>query len=392
MPAHAQDQPAQRVKTCVVYTIQDLSPGAETAEFALPITASVSAAIEVSGFSMVPSDALGVEVQKRGLDPRALLGETALIAVARALNADLAVSGYYVVKEEQIFISLQCWDVQAGRLVTSMQEKARFNLAFYSFLHDHVADMVPHIQLHEQPTTAALPATARGPALTEIAFLSPDEGMEISIAGDLGIGTITDGKLLWRPDGLIQGTPLVVDKRKPGYHTSRQTVRALGEIRLSRLEKEHTLSVEADWTWGQLAGLGSAFRYYLKPDGIFLFVSAYPFVQPPLTAAGSPLYHADFSLGAGSYLFLPPDFPVRLGISSGMGVVATIPGSPVLPAAGDFYLNVINWWLETNILGPVIFLRQEWKFTLGVGTNYLGMQWMTAANLPPMTLGVMFRW
>ena len=97
-------------------------------------------------------------------------------------------------------------------------------------------------------------------------------------------------------------------------------------------------------------------------------------------------------MGAGTYLFFPPDFPVRFGISSGVGMVATVPGSGVLPAGADFYLNVINWWLETDILGPVIFLRQEWKFTVGWGNNYLGTQWMMAANLPPMTLGVMFRW
>ena len=261
-PAHTQDQSPPRAKTCVVYTIQDLSAGTDTGDYALPITASVRAAIEVSGFSMVPADALEAEIQKGNVSPRALLGDTASLAVARVLKADLAVSGYYVVQDEQIFISLQCWDVQAGRLATGLQEDARFNLAFYSFLHEHVTEMLPHVQLRQETEAqgAAATASTRATALTRITFLSPDEGMEIRIAGDLSIGTISDGRLTWRPDGLSQGTRLVVEKRKPGYHTSWQTVRALGEIKLSRLEKEHTLSVEADWTWGQLAGLGSAFR------------------------------------------------------------------------------------------------------------------------------------
>ena len=158
------------------------------------------------------------------------------------------------------------------------------------------------------------------------------------------------------------------------------------------MEKEYMHGREVDWTWGQLAGLGTTYREYMMPDAFFIFVGTYLFVQPPLTSAGAPIYHADLSLGVGDYLFFPPDFPVRLGISAGAGMVTTISGGGVLPPGADLYLNVINWWVETKILGPVIFLRQEWKFTVGLGRNYLGTQWMTVTNIPPMTLGVMFRW
>jgi hypothetical protein len=389
VPGRAQDQASPQKKSCVVYTIQDLSTGRETADFATPITASISAAIEVSGFQMVPADVLGREVQESTITPRALQGESTILTVARALSADLAVSGFYVVRDEQIVISLQCWDVQAGRLVTGLQEKARFNLAFYSFLHDHVAQMIQRIQLRQEPAAAG---TGSKGTLTEIAFLSADEGMEIRLAGDLSIGTVTDGKLLWRPDGIRQETNLLVEKRKPGYHTAWQTVRAQGEIQLSKLEKEYMHGREVDWTWGQLAGLGTTYRAYAKPDELFVSLGSYLFIQPPMSSAGSPVYHADLNLGLGGYLFFPPDFPVRLGISSGAGMVITMSGGGVLPPAVDLYLNVMSWWIETSLLGPVIFLRQELKFALGVGYNYLGTQWITAAGLPPMTLGVMFRW
>jgi hypothetical protein len=393
LPACAQEEEAPpRQKACVVFPVQDLSTRAETAEFAPPITASISAAIEAGGYGMIPPETWEPEAQKSGLAPRALLGEAVALSVARALNADLAVSGYYVVQEGQVFISLQCWDVPRGMLVTGMQEKARFNLAFYSFLHDRVAAMLQRIQPRELPEAAAALGAAPAVTLGEISFLSPDEGMEVRLAGDVSIGTIADGRLLWKADGIGRGAELLVEKRKPGYHTSFQAVRALGEIRLSRLEKIYSHTVEVGWTWGQLVGIGAAYRLYTQPDSLFFFFAAYPFVQPPLTAAGSPIFHADFSLGVGGYLFFPPDFPVRLGISGGAGVIATIPVSPALRPAADWYLNVINWWLETNFLGPVIFLRQEWKFTLGAGDNYLGTNWIMPAHIPPMTLGVMFRW
>jgi hypothetical protein len=391
LPAAAQDQPALQKKSCVVFTMQDLSPSTENAEFAQPITASVRAAIEVGGFSMVGQELWSAEVQRRRLSPRALLAEATALAVAKAVGADMAVTGSYVVQDDQIYVSLQCWDVAAGRLITGLQQKARFNLAFYSFLNDRVTAMLPNIRFQEQHAQSSA-AAAPQLVLPEITFLSPDDGMEILLAGDYSIGVVSDGKLLWKGGGISPGTDLHIEKRKPGYHTSRQTVRAMREIKLSKLEKEHTRAIEVDWTWGQLAGLGSTLRGYLSPDGLFIFSSLYLFMQPPLTSAGSPIFHGDITLGLGGYLFFPPDFPVRLGVSSGLGFVSSNPTSPALPPAADFYIDVINWWIETDLLGPVIFLRQEWKFTLGVGYNYLGTQWMTAANLPPMTLGVMFRW
>ena len=391
LPAIAQDQAGTRKKACVVFTMEDLSGGTETSDYAQAITASVSAAIEVGGFAMVARDSWENEVQKRLLKRRALLTQATALAVANAVTADLAVTGYYTVQDEQIFVSLQCWDVRGGRLIAGMQQKARFNLAFYSSLHDRVAEMIPGIKLQEEPPQSIATAAPRL-TLPEITFLSPDEGMEVLLAGDASIGVITDGRLVWKSGGISPGTKLNLEKRKQGFHTASQTVRAVREIRLSKIEKIQTRALEADWTWGQLLGLGTALRIYTVPDTFFIFGSGYLFMQPPLSSAGSPIFHFDETFGLGGYLFFPPDFPVRLGISTGVGIVVTIPASAVVPPAADIYLNVINWWVETRVLGPVIFLRQEWKFTTGVGFNYLGTQWMTVANIAPMTLGVLFRW
>ena len=312
LPVAAEDQPAPEKKSCVIFTMQDLSPGAENAEFAQPITASVSAAIEVGGFSIIGQEIWSAEVQRRLLAPRALLAEGTALAVAKAVGADMAVTGYYIVQDEQIYISLQCWDVAAERLITGLQQKARFNLAFYSSLHDRVAAMLPDIRFQEE-RPQGLAATVQQLVLPEITFLSPDEGMEILLAGDYSIGVVTDGKLLWKGGGISPGTDLHVEKRKPGYHTSRQTVRAGREIRLSKLEKEHTGGVEVDWTWGQLAGLGTTLRGYLSPDGLFVFSSLYLFVQPPLTSAGSPIIHGDIAPGRRGIPVLSTGFSRQAG-------------------------------------------------------------------------------
>jgi hypothetical protein len=388
----AEDQAAVPDRSCIVYPVLDLSSGSAAADYSQPITDTIGAAIEVNGWKVLPPDPWLAEAEKKNLHPRALLDMGPGISVARDAGADMAVSGSYVVKDQEVFISLQCWDVKAGRLAAGIQEKARFNLAFYSYLHDRVARMLQRVVLSTPAEAAATAGAAPGIQLPQVTFLSPDEGMEVILSGDRSIGTVSGGKLVWIPGAISQGQAILVEKRKAGYHTAWQNVRVGEEVKLSGLARENRNGQEVDWTWGQLAGLGTTYRYYLAPDELFLAAGTYLFVQPPLTSAGTPIYHVDVNIGVGGYLFLPPDFPVRLGISSGAGVVTTFPGNPVLPPGADFYLTVINWWLETRILGPVVFLRQEWKFALGLGTNYLGTQWIMPASFPPLTLGVMFQW
>jgi hypothetical protein len=377
----------------VIFTVQDLSPGSETRDYQDPITTSISAAFRVGGYDLVSPDRWETEARRLSLDPRALLSEANALAVARAAGGDLALTGYYTVEGDRIYVSLQCWDVTAGVLAAGFQQTARFNLAFYSALHDQVAAMLPRI--HVQQPSSVQASAGGGPAsnlpvVDDLTFLSPDEGMELFLAGGARLGMIQNGRLEWQAAGLVPGSRFVVEKRKKGFHTGVQTVRAAKEIRLGGLVTEKTRAFEVDWTFGQLAGIGASLRAYSRPDAGFLFLANYFYVQPPLTSAGYSVFHYDISAGVGSYVILPPDSWVRLGVSTGAGSILTVTSGPANSSYGDVYWDVFNWWIETRVLGPVIFLRQEWKFTLGTGL--LGMQLMNVANFPPVTLGVVFRW
>src|SRR5271157_396695 len=139
LPAGGQQQEAGAKAQCAVFTIQDFSSGIENRDYEQPITASVSAAFEVGGYSVIPPEKWSIEAKKRTLNDRALLAESAAVSVAQAVGAVLAVTGYFTVVDDQIYISLQCWDVSAGALAAGLQQTARFNIAFYSALHDRVA-------------------------------------------------------------------------------------------------------------------------------------------------------------------------------------------------------------------------------------------------------------
>ena len=157
-------------------------------------------------------------------------------------------TGFYTVEDDRIYISIQCWDVSADVLAAGLQQTARFNIAFYSSLHDRVVEMLPqiHLETPRGPARSTAASVRRQPTVSELTFLSPDDGMEVILPGDTSLGTIADGKLVWQSGGLPLGSRISVEKRKEGFHTSFETVRAAREIRLSPMEDEK--SGQSNWT------------------------------------------------------------------------------------------------------------------------------------------------
>jgi hypothetical protein len=186
---------------------------------------------------------------------------------------------------------------------------------------------------------------------------------------------------------------VIVEKRKTGYHTSRQTVRLLtdGTVKLSPLAQTHKGENELDWTIVQLLGLGFTTRGFNVPDWFFAYGAAYLWAQPPAAIASRAVIHTDLSMGLGTYLFLPPGAPVRLGIYGGFGFVLSAFTVSGFPLYTDFYLNAFSWWIETGFAKINFFVRQEYRYDLGIGQNLLGRGWIIN-NFPPTTIGVMLKW
>jgi hypothetical protein len=372
-------------KVCV-FTIQNLTPGSAYAEYETVITQTVEQEFEGAGARLIKRGAWS-KAPRMPQDPGDLLRSPAAIAVAEDVGAAIAVNGSYVVEDEQILVSLQCWDVAARAPLSGFLRAWRFNLAFYNSLHEEITSkLVPRIAFRNDrspvPDTSPIP-------LPELSFLSPDEGMEVLVEGETPAGVIEDGRLSWAAGDLAKGTRLTVTKKKAGFHTAQQTVRVKPEIQLSPLAKETRQSAEVDWTLGQLVGLGFAVRGYAVPDTLFTWISGYLFLQLPSTSAGMPFFHSDVGTGVGAYVFFPPSSPVRLGVSTGLGAIFSFQPIAAAHPYVDFYLDVVNWWVEANIKGITFFFRQEWKFALGLANNLLGRDWVMVANsFPPMTIGI----
>jgi hypothetical protein len=371
----------------VVYTIQDLSPSSDTKDYEQTITQAVSAAFSAQGYALVPEDTWRKNMPSGALASNAMLRETEALAVAQTLSAALAVTGCYSVRNDEIFYSIQCWDVAGRKLLSGVEQTTPFNLAFFSALSEKLsADLLPK--------RGAVAAQESAPS---VVFTSSMDGMEVLLSQQMYVGRITQGRVTWPvAEPITAGAPpvkVVVEKRKAGYHAAQETVRLYTDkdVKLAPLAKEHAAEIELDWTVGQLLGLGATIRGFGVPDWDFGYVSSYLWAQPPAVLAPRAVIHADLSMGFGSYFLLPPGAPVRLGLSSGIGFTASALTTPGFPYYADFYLNVISWWIETGFEKTNFFLKQDYRYDLGNGANLLGRGWILG-NFPPTTIGVMVRW
>ena len=401
LPARAQGVLAGR-RVCVL-TIQNLTAGDDFAEYETSITDTIEQELAAAGARVISSSTW---VKSPGVprDTRDLLRGPIALAVARDADADLAVNGSYTVEDEQILVSVQCWDVAARAPVSGFLRTWRFNLAFYNSLHDEmVSRLIPRLASRgargAEDASGAEGGGSAGdatmgvslPPRTDIRFVSSQDAVEVLIEGETLAGVIENGRLDWTAGALPTGSKLRVLKKREGFHPSWQTIRVAPEVALSPLSKTAMEGIELDWTLGQMVGLGATLRGYWKPDSLYRWFSSYLFLQLPMTSTGRPYFHYDTGLGIGGYI-LPPGSAVRISLTTGIGAIFSIQGQPGATMFTDFYLNPLSWAVEAKLWGVTMFLRQEYKYTLGVGDNLLGRNLMTVSGtMPPLTLGVLFR-
>ena len=255
-----------------------------------------------------------------------LLGEKA--------GADMAFTGFYWMEKDRVLVSLQCYDVKAGTLITGFLHTWRFNLGFYNAIHAEIADLVQRVVFLSAPKLITLKNDVR---VDEITFTSPQNGMEVLIEGHKSVGRIQNGTLVFQTDGMKAGTPFMVEKRQDGYHTLRQTVIASPEVALTGLPRANNLSVEIDWTGGQLEGAGADAS--LVPEarldhGQFLRVPVHADSVRAQTQAG-PSMRTRSSWRVFTSSVLPRRVQVR---DIGRRWAPSLPGFPQLPC--QFYRRI----------------------------------------------------
>ncbi len=390
----APDQPsaqasAQALTACVFRAV-DLSPTSEYGEYQSILTDMLQAEVATSGFQVLPEDKWDVRREKRGYKDVDLLEADKALEVAAEAGARLAVSSFYRVEKGQFVLEIKCYDVQARAFIQGVLKTGRLTLAMYNLMDGAVKELLPKVRLVGKPPPPAGPAIAE-----QVTLLSKDEGAEILLAGSQTVGTIRDGSLLMPPIPFPVGSAITVEKRKEGFHPSRESLlleNPVQEFRLKRMRPLTRWGTELNWTYGQALGFGAAQRYYLKPDASYVAAELYNYAQTNFSSS-HPLLHHDLRVLYGGYLFTGPDDLFRLGWSTGAGVILSWFTISDQGLYGDWYLNLVNASLELNYRRFLVYLRAEGKYALGIGRNLLGSGWLSVANGPsPFTVGFMWKW
>lgn len=381
--------PAQTLPA-VVFRAVDLSPTREYGEYQFILTGMLQAEVANSGFGVLPEGKWDQVREKRGYQDVDLLEGSKALEVAAEAGARLAVTGFYRVENRQFVLEIKCYDVEARAFIQGVLKTGRLTLAMYNLLDGAVKELMPKVRLVGKPPPPP------GPVIAEMVTLrSEDEGTEILLAGSQTVGTIVDGSLLMPPIPFPVGSAITVEKRKEGYHPSREALMLdtpVQEFRLKALHPKTRWGTEFNWTYGAVLGFGVAQRYYLKPDASYVAAELYNYAQSNFSES-HPLFHHDLRLLYGGYLFTGPDEVFRLGWSSGAGVILTWFTIADQGLYADWYLNLINISLELNFRRWLVYLRSEGKYAMGWGRNLLGQGMLSLTQgPPPMTMGFMWKW
>ncbi len=376
-----------------VFPLVNQTSAAGHADLQKPFSDAVEQEFQAVGFTIVTRDTWAPVAARAKVKEDQIREGPQAVEVAHGSGADMAVAGFYRVDADRVLVSVQCYDAAAGTLITGFSHTWRFNLGFYNSLHAEIADLVQKVVFSAAPPLISLKGSVR---VDQITFVSPLEGMDVVIEGQEDAGRIQGGTLTFPTGGVLAGTELRIEKRRDGFHTVWQTVRAMPRVSLDPLPRVNNLSVELTWTTGELAGLGAGLRWYPVPDAFFLGLSEYLFTQVPAATGGTWPLHSDTALLLGLYLTGRPESIVRLGLGAGGGIFLTgVPGSPALPLFTDVYIDLFNLWLEVRVGELKLVSRIDLKVPLSLG-NYLlsANQGPVLWNgvFPPVSVGVAIPW
>jgi hypothetical protein len=380
---------AENLSVCVFPAV-DLSATTENNQYQDILTEQLTTELKSAGYRVLPPEAWGPIREKREYGDVDLLSGEQAMTVAEEAKAQVALLSYYRVENRNVVLEIKCYDVQARAFVTGVLRTSRLSLSMYNLIARAVEDLLPQIRLIGQPPAFPQPAQAE-----RITLLSPNDGAEILLGGAQPVGAIENGSLVLPPIPFPVGSAITVEKRLAGYHLSRESLlirEPVQAFKLRPLRRQARWATELNWTYGQVLGFGLAQRYYLKPDITFIAAEHYFYLQHNFEG-GLPVFHHDLRALFGAYLFTGPDSVLRLGLSTGMGLIVSYFSFPGQGAFADLYLNLINVFLELNFPHFLVYVRPEGRYALGIGPNLLGQGWLNVVGgPPPITMGVAWKW
>ncbi len=385
--AAAQQQPGAG-RTAVVLTAANLSPGGAEEQYGRILAEALNVEASNAGLRVV-EPALWEQARARlGIPAGDLVFGPKAVAVARALGADLAITGSYRIEDNRIVLEVRLYDAKDDRLIASAVRSGRTGLAVTILVNDAVVDALSLVEPAAGPVPPELASRVH-----DLTLRSVDEGAEVLIGGR-PIATVAQGRAVLPT--ATGGLRLTVETRKPGFQPRSQKIRVApgaGETALGPMWPETRWAAEAVYTTGQIVGLGLGVRYYLEPDRLFVSGDSYFYLQSNFAPEASPVFHDDIRFLVGRYLFLGPYSPFRVGLAAGFGGIVTIFAERDAGDAVDLYVSPANLWLEWNTRKWAVYFRVEGKYAIEDSSDLLPRGWLQIQDMgPPMSVGLVYKW
>jgi hypothetical protein len=407
LPGAAQEQLPVKA---TIFTIRDLGKGAD-ADFDRLLSEAVRLEIENAGYSVVDGWEKLLEADEKApvRGPRAA-------ELARGVGASVAVTGFYTRPDAgSVALSVQCWDTDGETLLASFTLAAPFDLSYYNLLHDRLAGLLAAAEKFTGPPRIEAIEVAAARGLGTIAFLSAQDGVEVLLAGEKSLGTVSGGRLE-APVGLLTtGSRLELTLRKEGFHSLETAVTAIPEVRLPALLPARRFSLDLAWNDGQPLGAGAVFNWFPVADWVFVGGAAHVSAQFPGADATDEyaVLHVDLRAQAGVYLLpIRPQItlfgatialPIRAGLVAGFGAMPSFSFAPGHPAWLDWYILTPAPFIEIGIKNTVISFRTDQRYSLGWPGGALDRGWIMRRvpdssdpdgfrDVVPFVLGVTFKW
>ncbi len=306
-------------------------------------------------------------------------------------DIDIMIATFFSLQGNALLIQFSLVDPVTDVGVGGLFTRGRAGLTLFSTVNDAVTELSS--VLADYVDTRYVYVEQEG-KVEEIFVESRQEQVAVFFAGR-EVGQISEGGLLIPYVPFQVGSNIRVEARKSGYHNWNSVVAMDSKnitMKVPALHKKHRFALQSYWTLGLTRGVGVAANFFLKPDRSYIQVYHH-FHDANYTKSRYTVYNYDYGITYGHYLLVPPGGVFRFAIAFGAGVVRTTMNNTNVEDFEDFYLNLINPMFELNLGHFSFFTRAEFKYTLGIGKNLLGLTWIqTVENFPNISIGIQYKW
>jgi hypothetical protein len=331
-------------------------------------------------------------IRSKELTGRQLIDQATALELGQIAEVPVVITVEALERETFLEFIITAWDVEGQKEIANDRKVSRSSVTRYIMINasiDYIVDKLTG--------EYGIEIQAPDPKVRKITFISNQEGLEVYMPDGELLGEITHSVLNVTDREFEIGTKLLITKKLKGYRESEQYIflnKEKSAVPLSDLKKAQTMALEFNWSYTQLMGVGSGFRYYPRADWMFVSFDSYFYLQRDFsTDFGTDITHSDMRLLAGLYLGFGPESIFRVNVSLGAGLIISYPIYRS-DAYTDFYINPINIAMELNFEHWSFYLRPELKITLGIGDKNLhkGGIVLSDYNVPAITLGVLKKW